>query len=114
MSLDIYLYADVDLGGEERDKVYLPGCDFNITHNVTPMWRKAGCYDALYMSDGDIVGKHLKALKAARDDMEENLTEYRKLNPANGWGNADDALGWLDTWYKYCLQYPKAKIRVSK
>lgn len=26
----------------------------NITHNVVPMWKRAGVYDALYKSEGQL------------------------------------------------------------
>ena len=49
MSLDFYLYVDVDTGGEEPHRTDL--CDKNITHNLTEMADKAGIYKCLWRPD---------------------------------------------------------------
>jgi len=67
----------------------------NITHNVIPMWRKAGVFDAIYESDGKRASDYIEALRAGVADFEKNYPEYEKLNSPNGWGLAEDALPWL-------------------
>jgi hypothetical protein len=76
MSLDISLRA-------VREVVVF---DANFTHNVTPMWERAGIYDALYNSEGKSAADVLAALKAGLRDMEAKPDEYTALNASKGWG----------------------------
>lgn len=106
MSLDICLQADV--GGPEL--VEVDGCDWNMTHNVTPMWRLAGVYESLYESKGQLAGEHIEKLRAGVNHMKANPDAYKNLNPANGWGSYEVALKWLKevlTGFERC---PKAII----
>jgi hypothetical protein len=107
MSLDITLNALIPARiGEVMSE--------NCTHNLAPMWRKAGVYDALYMSDGRRAGDYLEALKAGLADMEENPAEYKKLNPPNGWGDYEGAIGVLQRITRAFEEYPDGKIWISK
>ena len=112
MSLDLYLYVDVDTGGPEPFQVNL--FDRNITHNVTPMWHKAGVYDALYNSEGRLAGELVPVLESGLADMAVNYLEYRKLNPPNGWGDYDSAYDFLLKFMQACRKHPKSKVHVSK
>ena len=116
MSLDIWLGAPEKCphcGGSlpaVRD-----GSSQNYTHNVTPMWHKAGVYDALYMSDGQLVTEqYLAVLRAGIEDMKAKPEAYRELNPPNGWGKYESALGFLEKWYDKCANQLGAQIGVSK
>ncbi len=60
--------------------------DMNITHNLVPMWKKAGIYDALYNSEGMEAKEILPILIDGLADMIENKNEYESLNSPNGWG----------------------------
>jgi hypothetical protein len=103
MSLDIYL--------EVPGMVEVASANF--THNTTPMWKKAGCYDALYMSEGKKCSEILPALRAARDLMQAQPDLYRALDPPNGWGKFDHAFPWLCDTIEAFAQHPDAIIRVS-
>jgi hypothetical protein len=85
----------------------------NYTHNVIPMWEKAGCYEALYKSDGDLASGIIPWLRSAVEAMEANPEEYIALNPENGWGSYDTALPWLKELLAECIAHPDAVIRVS-
>jgi hypothetical protein len=103
MSLDIYLEV--------------PGMvtifDANYTHNVVPMWDKAGCYDALYKSQGKKAADVLPALKAGLQAMHDDPEGFRALNPPNGWGSYDSAMPWLCNVIENFEANPDATIRVS-
>ena len=114
MSLDIWLVATVDTGNDECTEVQVGGHDFNYTHNVSPMWSLAGCYDALYNSDGMVAGETCHVLKRAIRVMEIEPDKFRGMNPSNGWGSYDGALTFLREWEANCSAYPKAIIRVWK
>ena len=111
MSLDLYLESDVcpHCGRGDGELFWQ-----NYTHNVTPMWSKAGVYDALYMSHGHKAEEYIEALERGVADMEANLAEYEKLNPPNGWGSAVTALPWLRRVLDAFKANPGATIRVSK
>lgn len=87
----------------------------NYTHNVTPMWERLGCYNALYKSDG----KRAKNIRPYIEhalilaDSETTMSHLREMNPKNGWGDADRAVKWLVQVYIACVQHPNAKVRIS-
>lgn len=116
MSLDIWLYVQVDTGVSlvEIDISDRDGYDFNITHNVSKMWKKAGVFDALYESSGEQAGKYIDALERGLDDMRKNPEAYKELNPPNGWGDYSGALKFLEAWTSHCKRHPKAKIYVFR
>lgn len=104
MSLDIYL--------EATRVVYVYGA--NYTHNVAPMWRLAGCYDALYMSDGERAHNRTAELRAAVAAMEADPAKYQALDAPNGWGTYETALEFLKATLAAFEANPDATIRVSK
>lgn len=108
MSLDIWLRmptgGDADLSTD----------GLNYTHNVTPMWRKAGVYDALYNSDGVEACRTQVTLESGIGAMLCDPDSFRALNPPNGWGDYDGALAFLREWADQCRKHPRALIRVWK
>ncbi len=110
MSLDIYLEMTLDTGNVDYCVTLF---DANITHNVAPMWIEAGVYDALYESDGKYAGDISEILINGLIDMKRYPEKYRAMNPANGWGNYEGALKFLDGIATACMHYPKALIRIS-
>jgi hypothetical protein len=111
LSLDIYLMAEVDAGGAEPHQVELYWA--NITHNVASMWQRAGCFEALYKSEGKAAADILPALERAEGEMRREPGAYRALDPSNGWGSYDSALEWLGKLIAACRRHPKAVVRVS-
>jgi hypothetical protein len=90
------------------------GGDFNYTHNVCPMWRKAGCYDALYMSHGKTAGEILPDLQRAIGEMRKDPVGYAALNPPNGWGDSLTAFEFLCRFTADCVRFPSAVVWVDK
>ena len=89
--------------------------DRNITHNLVPMWKKAGVYDALYNSDGEDPIKLVKVLFDGLAKMKENPNDYIILEPSNKWGTYESALVFLDGFYIACTNRKiNSTIRVSK
>lgn len=85
----------------------------NATHNLMPMWSKAGCYSALYESHGKPAKEILSPLIQGLTDMLKNSEEYRKLEPSNGWGDYDGAISFLVQVIKDCASNPDTNIEVS-
>lgn len=112
MSLDFSLYLKCeDAGdGQEHIKELL---DMNITHNVAPMWREAGCYEALYKSEGDLAKDHVDAVSKAVLFMLADREKYEEMNPSNGWGDYEGALKWLQEVRNAMERYPLSRIHVS-
>ena len=88
--------------------------DMNITHNLTPMWKKAGIYDALYNSEGYEAQEILPILIDGLANMVANKEEYEKLNSPNGWGLYENAVPWLIKLIQGCKDYPDSVIEVSR
>ncbi len=88
--------------------------DMNITHNLTPMWKKAGIYDALYNSEYMEAKDILPVLIDGLADMVANKEEYEKLNSPNGWGLYENAVPWLVELIQGCKDYPDSVIEVSR
>ena len=109
MSLDIWLSFESKHGTGGSTAF-----DGNYTHNVTPMWSKAGVYDALYNSSGKKAKEILPELVNGILGMRNNPDEYKKLNPDNGWGDYDSALKFLRNFAKSCNEYPETIIGIWK
>jgi hypothetical protein len=105
VSLDFNLYA-------LRETCVLS--DTNATHNLTPMWSKAGVYDALYNSAGKLAGEVPTDLQKGLSHMRRNRSVYEALAPENGWGDYETALDFLTIVVAACDTNPDAKIWVSK
>lgn len=111
MSLGFTLYVEVDLGGETP--YCLEPFDANYTHNVVPMWEKAGVYEALYKSDGKQAKEIIPELEIGYEFMKNNPDLFIPLNPPNGWGDYETALEFLNNILDSCKKYPKTIIQVS-
>lgn len=92
--------------------IYIGG-SHNATHNLTPMWSKAGCYSVLYESHGKPAKEILSPLITGLTNMLKNSEEYRKLEPSNGWGDYDGAIEFLVRVIKDCASNPDTIIEVS-
>ena len=112
MSLDFHLEMEIDTGGDEPYQVNL--FNANYTHNVTNMWRLAGCYHALYESDGAIASTIIDELQLGLTAMENAPFTYIALNPKNGWGDYYTAKSFLHRVLEACRAHPKATISISK
>lgn len=122
MSLDITLYnakkITCDCGRVhelETEIVY----DSNITHNLCEMAEEAGIYDPIW--NGHLSGIGIESagelgniLNIAVRHMDLNPEYYKKFNASNGWGTYEQFVPWLEELRDKCLEYPNAKIEVSK
>jgi hypothetical protein len=115
MSLDIGLMLQVEadpMGVACRG--YLYPYSANCTHNLSAMWNKAGCWGALYESEGRQAWQILEALEQAIEDLRAKPLEYEALNPKNGWGCYAEALQWIEKLAEACRLYPHATIWVQR
>lgn len=104
MSLDIYITAKRDVEILEK----------NVTYNLADMYYK--CIDkekGFKKLDGMNCKEALLIINNAIQDMLNNADEYRKLNPANGWGSYEGLLKVLQDMRNCCESNPDGIINVS-
>jgi len=86
----------------------------NITHNCSGMWSAAGCYEALYESEGKRAFEIVEVVRSALRWMAAHPSECRAREAKNGWGTFEQALPWLRRLLRALEEYPDAVIRVSR
>ena len=103
MSLDVTL----------NERVY----SANITHNLGPMARQAGIYEALwrpeeknYYCGKDLIEPLTKGLALLTSDPER----FKALNPSNGWGSYDGFVAFVAKYLEACAEHPDAVINVNR
>ena len=110
MSLSVYLTIPACATcGREDETIF----QRNITHNLTPMWRAAGCMVALYDATGKRAEEIAPVLERALNAMFSDPSKYKGMNPENGWGDYDGAVTFLREYFEACRRHPHAIIRVS-
>jgi hypothetical protein len=111
VSYDIHL--TVDAGGPDKVRVYHEkwGTSFNYTYNIRPMLVLAGC--TFQSIDGKSAAEAATMLERALNVMRNNPDDFRKLNPANGWGDYDNFRVALEELLSWMLRYPKATVEVG-
>lgn len=91
----------------------------NVTHNLVPMAKEAGLYQALWRPDEAAPplthAKHLiPLLEAGLDAMRENPAKFEALAPSNGWGTYAAFVPWVGRYLRACREFPDATIRVFR
>lgn len=119
MSYDVSIL--IDIGGPEAATVYDCG---NYTYNVSGMFYKAIGAALELDKNADSVGlnqlsgyacQHLiPILERAITHMTntENLSEYKAMEPKNGWGTYEGAVLYLQKILNGCKSHPKGFIEV--
>jgi len=107
LSYDVYL--EIDTGGDCLATVAEIG---NYTSNVSGMWAHAlGC--SLGTLDRMAATDAIPLLESAVAHMATHPEPYRAMEPDNGWGTYDGALGYLHKLLADCREHPKTTLRVS-
>ena len=84
----------------------------NVTYNLGGMFMLAlGC--SLSDFDGAPAVEACGILRDGQRDMEERPDVYKAMNPPNGWGTYEDALGFLRELADVCSANPELWLRVS-
>ena len=112
MSLDFDLAVRCEDAGDGVERWHYLA-EWNYTHNVSKMWREAGCYEALYQSHGKLAKHIVDDVELAVKEMAANPDKYRAMNPQNGWGNYDGALEMLQEICNALQRYPLAIVFIS-
>lgn len=111
VSLDFYLYVEVDTGRDEPYRADL--FDANVTHNLGKMADAAGIYGLLWRPEEngiETAGQMIEPLRKAVADMAANPAKYQQHNPSNGWGSYEVFLSFVRGVLEACETHPKAKV----
>ena len=107
MSLDVTLYA------MRRVAVH----DANITHNLNQMADMAGIYKHLWRPDEIGITKAAQLIEPLRAGLTRLRSEphfFQRFNPANGWGDYDGLVRFVEQYLAACEAEPNADVEVSR
>lgn len=104
---------DVWITTKTVDGVEIEIDSWNCTSNCGPQWREAGAQ--IHEWDERRARDVIDELDLAIRTMENDIGKYRAMNPANGWGNADDMLDhFLIPMLRAFRTHPSGVIGVSR
>jgi hypothetical protein len=107
MSLDVYLRA------VRLTKVY----SANITHNLNKMADEARIYKHLWRPDEIGITKAEQLIEPLRAGLELLVSDperFKKFNPANGWGDYEGLVKFVQDYLSSCEENPDAEIEISR
>lgn len=126
MSLDFYLNGK-DLstttcecdrcGNKHENSYYALLHHLNITHNLVPMAMKCGIYEYIWRPKENDINEACQLLKPLETALEVLLyypSEFKSLNPENGWGSYDNLVRSLESLLDACKEHPSATIEVYR
>jgi len=119
MSLDLYLYCDVDGGGPdgvERHEFF----SWNVTHNLGKMANAAGIYQPLWHPEENGIETAQQLIEPLRIGIAKLIRapqRYKKFEPplvdGKRYGSYDNFIPHLQELLEACERYPKAKVYAS-
>lgn len=101
------------LEGKESNEVY----HANITHNLGGMAEAAGIYKPLWRPEEIGIAKAAQLIEPLRDGLEKLRADpetFRAHNPANGWGNYEGLVSFVEKYLSACIEYPDADVSASR
>lgn len=103
MSVDLYMnFETCKACGHQPESI-----NINYTYNVSPMWYKIYPDDkGMIYIDGMTGREAYEKLNHARDRLINNKDEFKKLEPANGWGTYEGFIDLLSKAIYFSTEYP--------
>lgn len=89
----------------------------NITRNLGKMADMAGIYMYLWRPGElgiDTAGGLIEPLRAGLEKLRADPEKFKQFNPLNGWGNCEGLVTFTENYLNACIQYPNAKIDISR
>jgi len=89
----------------------------NITHNLGRMASEAGIYKHLWRPEEIGITKAAQLigpLSAGLELLRSSPERFKVLNPANGWGDYDGLVDFVDAYLAACKAHPDADVSVSR
>jgi len=119
-----------EISREEWDQKH-PGCEpavasglkeedaysDNITHNLGTMAEAAGIYKHLWRPEdiGITTARQLiEPLRAGLELLRSDPERFKKLNPANGWGDYEGLVEFVERYLLACETFPEADVHASR
>lgn len=104
---------DVSLSALRQTCVF----DSNITHNLGKMADKVGIYYHLWRPDE--IGIHkaeqlIEPLERGLKFLLDDPDRFRAFDPANGWGDYDGLVRFVDGYLTACRENPDADVRANR
>ena len=100
----------ISINSNEGRSVY----SANITHNLGIMAAHANVYQALWRPEelGITTAEQLiEPLQNGLNELKKDPEIFKKFNPANGWGNYEGLVAFIEEYLQACKQFPKATVR---
>lgn len=91
--------------------------DGNVTHNLTNMANACGLYEVLWRPDEydyNYARDIIERLELGLSDLKLRPGHFKKHNPANGWGDYEGFVAFVERLLEECKRYPDASITVSR
>ena len=92
----------------------------NITHNLGKMAKEAGIYYYLWRPEEIIhspvihARQLIQALENGLEVLKSDPERFKDFNPANGWGNYESLIRFVENYLKSCREYPDSIVEVSR
>lgn len=98
---------------DETDEVY----SANITHNLGGMADAAGVYTCMWRP-GEIgitkAAQLIEPLTCGLEVLRSDPEKFKTFNPANGWGDYDGLVRFVENYLEACREYPEADVSASR
>lgn len=107
MGLNIYLTKIMEVEVAEQ----------GITHNVIPMAKLCGVYEAIWRGDEHDYEKAEQLIPVLIEGIaiaKARYDELVELNPSNGWGTASGFVWFLQKLLSDCKKFPDATLTFSR
>lgn len=89
----------------------------NITSNLNIMASNAGIYRILWRADElgiQTASELIDPLKEGLAKLKSNPAHYKQFDAKNGWGTYDQFIPWIEEYLQACIDYPEARVFVSR
>jgi len=89
----------------------------NLTHNLTAMAQAAGLYQAVWRPESlgiQHAAQLTASLRAGLATLYDTPEKFQSLNPANGWGDYEGFITFIQEYLVACGQRLQATIEVSR
>lgn len=89
----------------------------NITHNLGKMASEAGIYEHLWRPE-EVGVTHanqlIEPLTKGLELLKGNPEKFTQFNPANGWGDYDGLVNFVEKYLEACKIHPSATVSVCR
>jgi hypothetical protein len=93
-----------------------PVFEYNITHNLNKMAEEASIYEHLWHPERLNITKAFQLIPALREGLTKlkaDPDKYKRLNPANGWGDYEGLVKFVSCYLEACIDNPDATVEVD-